>query len=126
MLLVTYRRNTALKERWYSRLPTSHRKCWTLALSGFTTNQTGAFAPREIRLVPGNRQSIPGQFLPINFSANAQQWAFQDQTIYQVVLNVKIKDPSEQVHTSLVCFIQETGVWKVKLLQQRLYAHDRH
>ena len=92
----------------------------------FTTNQTGAFAPREIRLVPGNRQSIPGQLLPINFAVNAQWWAFQDPTVYPVVLEVKIGDPPEQVHTSLVCFIQETEVWKVKLLQQRLYAHDRY
>lgn len=57
----TYRRNTALKERRYSRLPTSHRKCWTLALSGFTTNQTGAFAPREIRLV---QQTVYSRAIP--------------------------------------------------------------
>ena len=41
--------------------PTSHRKCWTLALSGFTTNQTGAFAPREIRLV---QQTVYSRAIP--------------------------------------------------------------
>lgn len=92
----------------------------------FTTNQTGAFAPREVRLAPGNRQPLPSQLLPINFGVNVQWWTFQDQTVYPVVLEVKIGDEPEQVHTSMVCFAQEAGVWKAKLLQQRLYAHDRY
>lgn len=92
----------------------------------FTTNQTGLFAPRETRLAPGNRQALSEQLVPINFGVNVQWWTFQDPTVYPVVLEIKTLDRPEQVHTSMMCFTQEAGVWKVKLLQQRLYAHERY
>ena len=92
----------------------------------FRTNQTGVFAPKEIRLNVGSRVCLPDQLIPIDVNVNVQYWLFQDQTVYPVVLELETMERPVQVHTSLVCFTQDAGVWKAKLLQQRLYAHDRY
>lgn len=93
----------------------------------FRSNPAYFPAPLELQLPRGYHQPLPAQSIPINFAQHTGLLAFQDPTVYPVVLELRPLDVNPpQCHVSLICFVQDAGQWKVKLLQQRLYAHQRY
>jgi len=93
----------------------------------FTTDLRRFPSPVEIHLPKAYHQPLSQAVIPIALDTEEALLTFKDTGLIPIVVEI-VPDRSEgpQAHISYLCFSQEGGVWKPKLLQQLLLIQGRY
>ena len=95
----------------------------------FVTDEAKFPKKVEMVLTKGYHQPVPHGMIGVDVGQHLELLTFQEPAIIPLVVEISLQRDAAvtvQSHTSFLCFSQDSGVWKPKLLQQRLYTQGRY